>query len=122
MASGFDPSWIEVTALDEQGKTVGQAWVADASVNVQEKRGTVILDDWSVVVAVPLTRRAMRLAVSPPGNQFAPGVFDVQKVSRTYCKQYPGQAICNGQDSGKNPQHELLVNPGQAVLSNPPEQ
>jgi hypothetical protein len=91
---------VIVEALDSNKAVIGRGSTPDRRINVQEGVGVVIVEDRSVSVVVPLTRRPLAVTVTLPDSPKQPHTFELESIGDLYCKKFSNDPICLEQSKG----------------------
>jgi hypothetical protein len=75
------------------GETVTQVRIPDQRLNIQEKRGVVVLEQRTLQAALPLPAPIDELLVQLPGAE-QPVRFPIAKTISTFCRKHPKQDLC----------------------------
>jgi hypothetical protein len=110
-----DPSRIVFHAYDQNNELVGRTSVADRRMNAQDGK-TVILDNRTVSIIVPLLAKPDKIAITVPMTT-TPQEFSVTSVVRDFCNSYAADPICSDDPPQSNPRYGLLRSP--ALIANP---
>src|SRR5262245_28038640 len=87
---------IIVVIGTRKGKKVGSVQVPDERVNVEEKKGLVIMKKRTITALVPLPKRIDHVKIVLPGQQenLAPS-FDVHTIIDKFCNANPQISLCH---------------------------
>lgn len=87
---------IIVVTGTRKGKKVSSVQVPDERVNVEEKKGLVIMKKRTITALVPLPKRIDHVKIVLPGQQesIAPS-FDVHTIIDQFCNANPQISLCH---------------------------
>jgi hypothetical protein len=106
---GEDPSRLVLRAFNASDELVGRTSVADRRMNARDGQ-TVIRDDRSVSVAVPLVSKPEEVALAVPETQLQYR-FSVESAVRDYCDSFAADPFCSDDPPQSSPHFELLQIP-----------
>jgi hypothetical protein len=103
-----DASRIVFQAWNQNDELVGRTSVADRQMNARDGE-TVILDDRTVSIIVPLIAKPVSIAITIPNT----GVqrFSVSTVVQDFCADYGAEPVCSNDPLRSSPHYRLLYPP-----------
>lgn len=106
---GQDPSKIIFTAFDPNRVLVGRTAVADRRMVARDGR-TIVLENRTVPVIIPLLSRPQMIEILVPGNPDEIEV-NVESVVGDFCDTFANDPFCSAGSPDASPHFELLRPP-----------
>jgi hypothetical protein len=104
-----DSSRIVIQAYNQNAELVGRTSVADRRMNARDGE-TVILDDRTVSIIVPLIGKAVEIAITIP-NTGVQQRFSVAAIVQGYCSDFGAEPVCSSDPPRSSPHYDLLHPP-----------